>query len=142
MANVYFNDDFEVCSIGNDPTYLYIDNVKEFLYDCGDNYIADEVNEIGVYHWDSYLNVWVFSGPKIDKKIRALVKEINSLCQDPTSQNNKSIGWNILITLNTGEVIQTNSEPVPMNEVHEVIDILLKPSFFGKTIKEFKIVAD
>lgn len=136
MANMYFNDDFEVCSIGNDPTYLYIDNVKEFLYDCGDDYIADEVNEIGVYRWDSYLEVWVFADPAIDKKIRALVEQ-NTSCQS----NNISIKWNILITLNTGEVIQTNSEPVSMNEVHEAIDILLKPSFFGKTIQEFKIVA-
>ena len=142
MANVYFNSDFKVCSsIGNDPMYLYIDSVHDFLYDCGDDYIYDNVDEIGVYCWDSYHDIWVFADPEIDKKIRALVKEINSLRQEPTNQNNKSIGWNILITLNTGEVIQTNSEPVPMNEVHEAIDILLRPSFFGKTIQEFKIVA-
>ena len=137
MANVYFNDDFEVCSIGNDPTYLYIDNVKEFLYDCGDNYIADEVNETGVYQWDSNYEIWVMANPNIEKKVKAIVEQ-NTLHQG----GEIFIGWNILITLNTGEVIQTNSEPVPMNEVHEVIDILLKPSFFGKTIKEFKIVAD
>lgn len=136
MANVYFNSDFKVCSIGNDPTYLYIDNVKEFLYDCGDDYIADEVNEIGTYQWDYDSEVWNLAPPRIDKKIRALVEQ-NTSCQS----NNISIKWNILITLNTGEVIQTNSEPVSMNEVHEAIDILLRPSFFGKTIQEFKIVA-
>ena len=141
MANMYFNDEFEVCSIGDNPEYLYIDNVKEFLYDCGDNYIADEVNETGVYQWNNDYEIWVFADPEIDRKIRALVKETDSFCQETPRQNDKSIGWNILITLNTGEVIQTNSEPVPMNEVHEAIDILLKPSFFGKTIREFKIVA-
>ena len=141
MANMYFNSDYKVCSISNNPMYLYIDNVKEFLYDCGDDHISDEVNETGVYRWDNDYDIWVMANPMIDEKIRTLVKEINSPRQESTNQSNKSIGWNILITLNTGEVIQTNSEPVPMNEVHEAIDILLRPSFFGKTIKEFKIVA-
>ena len=141
MANMYFDDDFEVCSIGNPPTYLYIDNVEDFLNDCGDEYVSDNVEETGVYQWDFFNYVWVDADFEIEQKINSLVKEINSSCQEPTNQNNKSIGWNILITLNTGEVIQTNSEPVPMNEVHEAIDILLRPSFFGKTIKKFEIVA-
>ena len=142
MANVYFNSDFKVCSIGNDPTYLYIDNVKEFLFDCGDDYISDEVNETGIYQWNNDYEIWVFADPEIDRKIKALAKEINFPRQESPRQNNdKPISWNILITLNTGEVIQTNSEPVPMSEVHEAIDILLRPSFFGKTIQEFKIVA-
>lgn len=136
MANVYFNSDFKVCSISNSPVYLYIDNVGDFLNDCGDDYIYDNVGNSGVYQWDDYYEVWNLANSAIEKKIEALVEEINS-----SRQNNNSIGWNILITLNSGEVIQTNSEPVPMNEVHEAIDILLKPSFFGKTIREFKIVA-
>lgn len=142
MANMYFNDEFKVCSIGNDPKYLYIDDVDSFLNDCGDDWVSDDVDETGVYQWNEGYWIWSLADPAIDKKIRALVmKEINSLHKETPHQNNKSIGWNISITLNTGEVIQTNSEPVPMNEVHEAIDILLKPSFFGKTIKEFKIVA-
>jgi len=141
MANKYFDEDFKVCTIKNNPMYLYIDNVEDFLDDCNDEWISDNVDETGIYQWDNESWTWVRANSTVDDKIRALVKKINSLRQEPTSQSNKSIGWNILITLNTGEVIQTNSEPVPMNEVHEAIDILLKPSFFGKTIKEFKIVA-
>lgn len=142
MANVYFTDEFKVCSIGKDPAYLYIDDVDSFLNDCGDDYITENVDETGVYQWDDYNGLWELADPEIDKNIRTLVmKEINSLDKETPHQNNKSNGWNISITLNTGEVIQTNSEPVPMNEVHEAIDILLRPSFFGKTIKEFKIVA-
>lgn len=52
------------------------------------------------------------------------------------------MGWNIIITLDTGEVIKTNSEPVEMNEVQEAINTMLKPSFFGKRIKKFEIVAE
>ena len=141
MANKYFNEDFKVCTIKNNPMYLYIDDVEDFLNDCGDDWVSDDVDETGIYQWDNESWTWVRANSAVDDKIRALIKKINSLRQEPTSQNNKSIGWNILITLNTGEVIQTNSEPVPMNEVHEAIDILLRPSFFGKTIKEFKIVA-
>ena len=141
MANKYFNEDFKVCTIKNNPMYLYIDDVEDFLNDCGDDWISDDVDETGIYQWDNESWTWVRANSAVDDKIRALIKKINSLRQETPYQNNKSIGWNILITLNTGEVIQTNSEPVPMNEVHEAIDILLRPSFFGKTIKEFKIVA-
>ena len=141
MANVYFNDGFKVCSIDGFSKYLYIDNVKDFLKDCGDDWISDGVDRPGVYQWNSDFDGWSLPDFETDEKIRSLVKEVNSLHQENPSQNDNSIGWNILITLNTGEVIQTNSEPVSMNEVHEAIDILLKPSFFGKTIKEFKIVA-
>lgn len=141
MANKYFNEDFKVCTIKDNPMYLYIDNVEDFLDDCSDDWISDNVDETGIYQWDNESWTWEIANSAIDDKIRALVKKINPLRQETISQNYKSIGWNILITLNTGEVIQTNSEPVPMNEVHEAIDILLKPSFFGKTIKEFKIVA-
>ena len=136
MANIYFNSNFEECAIDKNPWYLYIDNVKDFFGECADDYISDNVDKPGVYQWNNDYEVWDLAAPGTDKKIRALVEQ-NISCQS----NNISIKWNILITLNTGEVIQTNSEPVPMNEVHEVIDILLRPSFFGKTIKEFKIVA-
>jgi len=141
MANIYFNEDFKVCTIKNDTMYLYIDNVKDFLDDCNDEWISDNVDETGIYQWDNKSWTWVRANSAVEDKIRALVKKIDSPRQEHTSQSNKSIGWNILITLNTGEIIQTNSEPVPINEVHEAIDILLRPSFFGKTIKEFKIVA-
>ena len=136
MANMYFKDNFEECTIDKGPLYLYIDNVKEFLYDCGDDYISDNVENSGVYQWDDDYEAWSMANSNIEKKVKAIVEQ-----SFPHQVNNVSTKWNILITLNTGEVIQTNSEPVPMNEVHEAIDILLRPSFFGKTIKEFKIVA-
>jgi predicted glycosyltransferase len=136
MANMYFKGNFEECAMEKSPLYLYIDDVEDFLKDCGDEWISDNVDKKGIYQWNSYDDVWVFADPSIEKKIKTIVEQ-NTSCQS----NNISVKWNILITLNTNETIQTNSEPVPMNEVHEAIDILLRPSFFGKTIKEFKIVA-
>ena len=137
MANKYFKGNFEECAMEKSPLYAYIDNVKEFLYDCGDDYISDNVDEPGVYQWNDDDEVWDMANSNIEKKIKTIVEQ-----NTPYQINNISIKWNILITLNTGEVIQTNSEPVSMNEVHEAIDILLRPSFFGKTIKKFKIVAE
>ena len=141
MANKYFNDDFEVCSISKDPAYLYIDDVDQFLYDCSAGYVSEGVDKSGVYLWNDYYCIWDLADPEIDKKIRTLVEKINSLRQESPRQNDKPTGWNILVTLNTGDVIQTNSVPLSIKEIPEAIDILLRPSFFGKTIKEFKIVA-
>ena len=58
------------------------------------------------------------------------------------AKENISVGWNIVITLDSGEVIKTNSEPVDMSEVQEAMNIMLKPSFFGKRVKKFEIVAE
>ena len=141
MANMYFNEDFKVCTIEHNPMYLYIDNVEDFLDDCQDEWISDNVDKPGIYKWDNEFWTWEIANSTIDNKIRALIEKTNSLRQEPPRQNDKPIGWNILVTLNTGDVIQTNSIPLSIKEIPEAIDILLRPSFFGKTIKEFKIVA-
>jgi len=142
MANMYFNSNFKVCSISGSPVYLYIVDVKEFLRECRDEWVCEGVEEAGVYQWNDYYCLWRLADPAIDQKIRTLVEEINSLRQEKPRQNNdKSIKWNISVILKTGGTILINSEPISTNEIHEVIDTLLKPSFFGKTINEFKIVA-
>ena len=143
MANMYFNEDFKVCTIKDNPMYLYIDNVEDFLNDCGDDWISDDVDKSGIYQWDNESWTWEIANSAVDDKIRALIKKTNSLRQEKSSQdNNKIVRWNILVTLDTGETIKINSEPVSINDIHEAIDILLKPSFFGKRIKKFEIVAE
>ena len=137
MANKYFKGNFEECAMEKSPLYLYIDNVKEFLYDCGDDYISDNVDEPGVYQWNDDYEVWDIANSNIEKKIKAIVGQ-NSFHQG----GEIFVGWNILVTLDTSETIKINSEPVPINDIHEAIDTLLKPSFFGKRIKKFEIVAE
>ena len=137
MANMYFNDNFEECAIKDNPMYLYIDNVEDFLNDCGDEYISDEVKETGIYQWNEYYEIWVSAASAIDRKIKAIVEQ-----SIPRQGGEIFVGWNTLITLDTGETIKINSEPVSINDIHEAIDILLKPSFFGKRIKKFEIVAE
>ena len=140
MANVYFTDKFEVCAISDSPEYLYIDDVSAFLKECGEDWIYNNVdtNGKGVYYWNDNCEEWRLANTEIDKKIREIIKQ-NELSKQG---GNVFVGWNILITLDTGETIKTNSEPVLINDVQEAINILLRPSFFGKRIKKFEIVAE
>ena len=140
MANVYFTDKFEVCAISDSPEYLYIDDVSAFLKACGEDWIYNNVdtNGKGVYYWNDNCEEWRPANTEIDKKIREIIKQ-NELSKQG---GNVFVGWNILITLDTGETIKTNSEPVLINDVQEAINILLRPSFFGKRIKKFEIVAE
>jgi len=137
MANVYFNNKFEVCSIENAPEYLYIDDVDAFIRDCLDEWISDDVESTGVYHWNDYEEVWEPAISPVEETIRRIVEQ-----ELPQQGGDIFVGWNILITLDTGETIKTNSEPISINEVQEAMNILLKPSFFGKRIKKFEIVAE
>lgn len=139
MANVYFNGNFEVWTIDDSPEYLYIDNVEAFIQECGDDWISEGVNKTGVYHWNGYDELWEPAISIVEEKIRGIIKSVGGITR---AGKNTSVGWNIIITLDSGEVIKTNSEPVEMNEVQEAMNIMLKPSFFGKRIKKFEIVAE
>jgi hypothetical protein len=137
MANKYFKFNFEECTIDKCPLYLYIDDVQGFLRECGDDWISDNVDEPGIYQWNDNYEVWTMADSNIEKKIRAIVDKISR-----QENNNENVKWNISITLDTDETIKINSEPVSINDIHEAIDTLLKPSFFGKRIKKFEIVAE
>lgn len=137
MANKYLNNNFDECAIYRCPEYLYIDDVKNFLEDCGDDYISVGVDRPGIYQWSDDDDMWFIANPNIEKKVRAIIEQ-NTPCQG----GEIFVGWNILVTLDTSETIKINSEPVPINDIHEAIDTLLKPSFFGKKIKKFEIVAE
>ena len=142
MANMYFNCKFGACTVHDSPEYLYIDDVGAFIEECGDEYITDNVDKSGVYHWNDDYEVWELAIPPINDKIGEIVKQIFPR-QELSRQGGKIfIGWNIIITLDTDEIIKTNSEPIEMTEVQEAINTLLKPSFFGKRIKKFEIVAE
>jgi hypothetical protein len=137
MANKYFKGNFEECAMEKGPTYLYIDNVKDFLNDCGDDWITDGVDEPGIYQWKDDYEVWTMANSNIEKKIKTIVEQ-----SIPHQGGEIFVGWNILVTLDTDETIKINSEPISINDIHEAINTLLKPSFFGKRIKKFEIVAE
>lgn len=139
MTNAFFTDNFEICAISDEPEYLYVDDVDAFIQECGDTWIYDGVDKTGVYHWNNNYEEWRLTDVETDKKIREIINSIGGITK---VKEDVFVGWNIIITLDSGEVIKTNSEPVDMNEVQEAINIMLKPSFFGKRIKKFEIVAE
>lgn len=142
MANMYFNKNFEVCTVEDSPEYLYVDDVVNFLRECGDDWISDEVYNSGVYQWDNHNEVWSLANSEIDRRITSIIRQDFPRQELPRQGGDIFVGWNILITLDTDEIIKTNSEPISMNDVQEAINILLRPSFFGKRIKKFEIVAE
>ena len=70
-----------------------------------------------------------FTYKKISEKISSNVKGTKK-------------GWNIIIILDTGERIKTNTEPVSIEDVQEAIGVLVKPSILGMRIKSFEIIAE
>lgn len=134
MTYKMFNEDFEEITIEDSGNwcYLYVENYRDFLNEYEDEWILDGIDEDGFYKVDRCMEEWI----KITDK--------NSLAYKMISKKvpiNKK-GWNIIITLNTGEKIQTNTEPVSIEDVQEAIGVLVKPSILGMRIKSFEIVAE
>ena len=144
MANYFFDNKIKQSTIDDrNVKYVYVEDVVEFLELCADNYISDGVDEVGCYTWSDSSDTWEPSTMNDCKAIESEVAKIKEQTGGITKvKENIFVGWNIVITLDSGEVIKTNSEPVDMSEVQEAMNIMLKPSFFGKRIKKFEIVAE
>lgn len=145
MTNVYFFDkELKQSSISApDTAYVYIEDIDEFKDLCGDNWENEGVDDVGCYTWSNTDFVWRPSTLNDRMCIEREIKKIKESTSGITRpKGDVFVGWNIVITLDSGEVIKTNSEPVDMNEVQEAINVMLKPSFFGKRIKKFEIVAE
>lgn len=133
MTYKMFDKDLEEMKIDDGSRgwcYLYIENFEEFCSKYGDDWILGGIEEDGLYEYDDDVQIW----RKITNKI--ISKEILD------KVNNKKRGWNIIITLDTGDKIQTNTVPVSMEDVQEAIGVLVKPSILGMRIKSFEIVAE
>lgn len=143
MANMFFEKRgidgvITECKINECPDYLYIDDVKTFYDTCGDAYITENVFSIGVYEWDDDKEVWKQSDdPTITRPIMDIVrkkeKEVGGITKAIDDK------WNIEILLDDDTILKTNDELVTMDEVIEAIKTMLKPSFFGKRLKEITL---
>ena len=143
MANMFFEKRgisgvMTECDIGDTPDYLYIDDVKAFYDTCGDAYITENVFSTGVYEWDDDKEVWKQSDdPTITRPIMDIVrkkeKEVGGITKAIDDK------WNIEILLDDDTILKTNDELVTMDEVIEAIKTMLKPSFFGKRLKEITL---
>lgn len=66
-----------------------------------------------------------------------LTKEITKSKSESTNTNPKL--YNLYVIFKSGITLQTNTEPITFEEIAEAIEVLQKPSIFGKQIAEFKI---
>lgn len=143
MANMFFEKRgiggvMTECDIGDSPDYLYIDDVKAFYDTCGDTYITENVFSTGVYKWDDNNEIWEQTNdPTITRPIMDIVRKKEKEVGGITKATNDS--WNIEILLDDDTILKTNDEPVTMDEVIEAIKTMLKPSFFGKRLKEITL---
>lgn len=145
MANVYFFDkELKQSSISDPNTfYAYIEDVDEFKDLYSDNWESEGIDDVGCYTWSNTDFTWKLSTLNDRMRIEHEIKKIKESTGGITrTKGDVFVGWNIVITLDSGEVIKTNSEPVGMSEVQEAMSLMLKPSFFGKRIKKFEIVAE
>ena len=144
MANMFFEKRgidgvMTECNSHKDcPDYLYIDNVKAFYDVCGDAYITENVFSTGVYEWDDDKEVWKQSDdPTITRPIMDLVRKKEKEVGGITKATDDK--WNIEILLDDDTTLKTNDELVTMDEVIEAVKTMLKPSFFGKRLKEITL---
>lgn len=144
MAYKMFNKKFEEITIENPAwEYLWVTDYEDFVEKNSD-WILDGIENDGIYEYDNDIEEWKELTDKNSFIYKTIMKRVSSEVDGikKVTLNNTFKGWNIIITLDTGETIKTNSEPVEMSEVQEAINIMLKPSFFGKRIKKFEIVAE
>lgn len=138
MTYKMFDEDFKEIKIedGDRWRYLYVEGYGDFLNAYEYDWVLDGINEDGFYKWDTRAEEWT----KITDKDSFVYKMIS----EKVSSNVKSVkkGWNIIIILDTGEKIKTNTEPVSMEDVQEAMGVLVKPSILGMRIKSFEIVAE
>jgi hypothetical protein len=144
MAYKMFNKKFEEITIENPAwEYLWVTDYEDFVEKNSD-WILDGVENDGIYEYDNDIEEWKELTDKNSFIYKTIMERVSSEVGGikKVTLNSTFKGWNIIITLDTGETIKTNSEPVEMSEVQEAINIMLKPSFFGKRIKKFEIVAE
>lgn len=142
MANMFFEKRgicgaMTECKISDNPDYLYIDDVNAFYDACGEDYIAENVFSRGVYMWDDNDEVWKQTDDTaITRPIMDIVKKGKEVGGITKTASDK---WNIGILLDDDTILKTNDEPVTMDEVIEAVKTMLKPSFFGKRLREITL---
>lgn len=131
-------------------TYVLVDNYDEFFSDCVDREIitdgleeayeeakqrcpfAIEMDE-GDYEW-KYCSfddcpTWLS---------KQLVKPESVFVAHESTDTNAKL-YNLYVIFKSGITLQTNTEPITFEDIAEAIEVLQKPSIFGKQIAEFKI---
>lgn len=96
---------------------------------------ASEINFPTVVKWNSVNSCWDFVSS--NDYSNWLTKETAKPKSESTNTSTKL--YNLYVIFKSGITLQTNTEPITFEEIAEAIEVLQKPSIFGKQIAEFKI---
>lgn len=141
MAYKMFNYNFNEVAIESfDWKYLYVTDYKDFVSEFGKRWILNGIERDGIYEYEEFYEKFGGKWRELTDKNSFIYKTISKKVSSNVKGAKK--GWNIIVTLNTGEKIQTNTEPVSIEDVQEAIGVLVKPSILGMRIKSFEIVAE
>lgn len=142
MAYKMFDENFKEITIedSGDWCYLYVENYRDFLDKYEDVWVLNGINEDGFYKYEEFWEDIGGKWRKLTDKNSFTYKKISEKISSNVKGTKK--GWNIIIILDTGERIKTNTEPVSIEDVQEAIGVLVKPSILGMRIKSFEIIAE
>lgn len=125
-------------------TYVLINDYEEFINDCiREDIIEDglaEAYEIAEHKCPFIVKMtdyeeWEYFSP--NDYPTWLTKEIAKSESESTNTNAKL--YNLYVIFKSGTTLQTNTEPITFEDITKAIEVLQKPSIFGKQIAEFKI---
>lgn len=144
MVDGYFNevDDVELAE------YVYIEkgSVDDFVNFLEDNKLGyGSLTEDSWHYWSD--GKWQFETLYKEDLIKELnghlpktFFDVDSITKTTkTIKTNKTNEFNLIIKLNNGIAIQTNTEPCTLDEIFEALKVLQKPSILGKQVKEYRI---
>ena len=148
MKNFYLSKDYRIC---NDPAdydciYAICNDVDSLIEDFNDYDIDDcgidrgDTN-LAVYRWDTDDDGWTkLNAKETEKILSTFYSQYPEHCPNNTDgiTRNTERKWNWKVKLNN-DTIQMNDEPVNLDEITSNFEIIQKPSFFGKRIKQIII---
>lgn len=121
---------------------LYSDFVKEDIIIDGLENAYEEAKQKYpfVVKMNKDSEEWEYLSPDnyptwLNKEITKFKSE--SITYESTDTNAKL--YNLYVIFKSGITLQTNTEPITFEDIAEAIEVLQKPSIFGKQIAEFKI---
>lgn len=130
-------------------TYVLINNYEEFINDCRKEEIITDglYNSYGEAEFKCPFVVkmtddeeWEYLSPN-DYPTWLTTEIVKSESESATheSTNTNAKLYNLYVIFKSGITLQTNTEPITFEDITEAIEVLQKPSIFGKQIAEFKI---
>lgn len=148
MKNFYLSENYKICrdlaheeciyAICNDVKSL----IEDFLeYDIDDIGIDGTDTNLVIYRWDIDDERWTkLNSKETEEILSTFYSQYPEYCPNNVGgiTRNTERKWNWRVKLEN-DTIQMNDEPVSLNEITSNFEIIQKPSFFGKRIKQIVI---